>query len=40
VSVGEILVVFSLFTREPDSPYQSNTLKMLLDALHKLQRHV
>ena len=40
LSVGEILVVFSLFTQEPDSPYQDKTLKMLLDALHKLQRHV
>lgn len=40
LSVGEILVVFSLFTQEPDSPYQNNTLKMLRDALHKLQRHV
>ena len=40
VSVGEILVVFSLFTREPDSTYQAETLKMLMDAMHKLQRHL
>ena len=40
LSVGEILIVFSLFTREPDSTYQSEMLKMLRNALHKLQRHV
>ena len=40
LSVGEILVVFSLFTHEPDSPIYDSVMKMLQTASLRFQRHV
>ena len=40
LSVGKILVVFSLFTHEPDTVIHKKALKMIQTAVHKFQRDV
>ncbi len=40
LSVGELLVVFSLFTHQPDDHFLHKSLQMIQTATHRLQRHV
>jgi hypothetical protein len=40
LNVGELLLVFSLFTFEPDIQLQKMALTMLQTAMHKFQRHI
>ena len=40
LSVGEVLLVFSLFSNDREGQLRENTLEMIKTALHKIQRHV
>jgi len=40
MNVGEMLLVFSLFTYEPDIQFQDMVLTMLQTAIHKFQRNI
>lgn len=40
LSVGEVLLVFSLFTYKPDTQLQNMALEMVQTAIHKFQRDI